>query len=533
LAQFIYGLAAELENEVRITARRFAEAARAATERCYLALSKPKEGTILTLLRDWSDSAQKIARSSDDFLVMLKGAFEEARASLARTRDLLPELKKAGVVDAGAAGLFHLLEGVMNFIQHGKLRELRSRSDEHGIPSILGNQYTGGEFGTEGEGAAINEALVGFETEPSVFRFCTECLVRGRDIDLAALRCSLEALGDSLVVAGSPTRARIHIHSDRPSAIFRLVEAVGEVEGHKVDDMELQRRVSAGSRRRCALLIDSACDLPDEIRLELGIAMVPVLVDIEGKQRLDREGITTEDFLEALRARPNMRASTSQPSPASFKRKMDLLLGHADEIVYLGLSSGLSGTFEAGRLAAARAPEAHRIRTIDSRSISVGAALLARRLGEAAAAGADADDLVALAGKLIDRVRFYVTTPDLSGLLRSGRLVGVKGLAARYLGVRPLIGIDGEGRASMKGVYVGAKKGSPALLNRVRRELPKGVGLEAIIAHVDASEAAQSLAARLGEVFPLERKILITPASPALALHGGPGALVLAFFGGE
>lgn len=570
LAQFLHGLAEELEGEARIGTRRFAEAARAAARKARAALSKPREGTIVTVLTDWAEAAHRVAAKTDDFLVLLKAALEEARASLARTPDLLPELKKAGVVDAGAEGFVHILEGIWAYVSGGRLRD-RARA-ERATPAAARSEAAGAEASAgqaESLSAAEAAVLSGLSAEASgadghgesAFRYCTECLVTGEGIDLEALRSGLSVLGDSLVVAGSSSMARVHLHTDRPSAAFRLLSGAGSgasaVEGQKVDDMELQRRLSAAPRRATAVLTDTACDLPDALGLELLADRAAVLVEIGGSNYLDRDGLSSAEFFEILRADPSVELRSSQPSHAAFSRKLDLLLERADEVVYVGLSAALSGTLEGGRRAACEGRRAGSVRVVDTRSISVGAALVVRGAAEAAARGASPAEVEALAQDLASRSRLLVAVPDLSGLIRSGRLSGMKGLAARSLGLRPLITVDREGKAAAAGLYVGRGKGRKALLAGLAKGLrlslaAQGAGasataggsysgggtrggasrlppLELAIGHADAPEEAAALARELESRYELAREILVTPVSPALAAHAGLGALALAY----
>ncbi|MCX7023813.1 MAG: DegV family EDD domain-containing protein [Spirochaetes bacterium] len=513
LAQFLYGLADELEHEFRIGARRFAAAAKSAAARTWHALSSPREGTILTVLKDWSETAQRLASRTDDLFVVLMGALDAARASLARTAEILPELRKAGVVDAGALGWIHFLEGIMAFISGGRIRDIaRTLSADEG----------------ESDDAMAAEALLP-EGGGSTFRYCTECLLSGVNLDLDGLRTRLAAMGDSVVVAGSSTRAKIHLHTDEPTGAFRFLETAGRLEAQKVDDMLLQRRIAANAGRPCAVLIDSACDLPGELLLELGVERVPVQVEVGGRAYLDRECLSPDEFYAMLRADPGVSVSTSQPSPASFARKLDLLLGHAGEAVYVGISGALSGTLEAGVRAAHAERYGGRVRVVDSLNISVGAALVARRAAEAAAAGRSGSEVAMIAEDAARRVRLLVAVPDLSGLIRSGRLGGVKGLAARWLGFRPIITIDPDGKAAAKGFYLGAANGVKALVSALKRRVPAGTSVDVLVAHADAADEAARLVRGIGAVATLEREILVTSVSPALAAHAGAGALALAF----
>ncbi len=517
LAQFFQGLAEELERKVRVSTRDFADAVGKAVARTYGALSKPREGTLLTVLKDWGHAVHRVAERTDDFLELLKTTLHDARASLERTRDMLPELKKAGVVDAGALGWVHILEGIVHYITHGRLREFRDSPPEG--------------FSETYEESHVESPLA--DSEPSAFRFCTECLLEGSALDLEAVRRSLEGLGDSIVVAGSDRKAKVHLHTDTPARAFRVLEGFAKVTGQKADDMELQRRLAADPPR-CAVFVDSACDLPEEERLALRVERVPLTIVMDGVNYLDRDGLSSEDFY-ARQRMPGIALSTSQPSDAAFRRKADTVLASAREAVYLGLSGPLSGTLEAGRRTAAARPDSGRIRVLDSRSISVGYALLARKAGEAAAAGASAEEIENLVEALKPRLRLLVAVPDLSGLIRSGRLHGMKGLAARAFGLRPVITVNEEGRADSAGMYVGAGNGRAALVRMLRKAV-SGAGapeagsaaLEILVGHADSRAEAEALVRDLGAAFELSRAPDIVEVSPALALHAGPGALALA-----
>jgi uncharacterized protein len=513
LAQFFQGLAEDLAEEARVGTRRFARAVRSASSSARAALSSPKEGTIITVLHDWAEAVHRVAQRSDDFIEMLKEGLEAARASLERTKELLPELKKAGVVDAGALGFVRLIEGVATFIQQGRIREL--------------SEHAGGDFADAG--ISLDEDLPLDGSDP-LYRYCIEALIAGKDMDMAALRDELTQFGDSIVVAGSARFIKAHLHSDSPSKAFAVMERHGQVEQPKVDDMLLQTRRAAAGRRRCAVIADSAGDIPDELKLSLGIETVPVQVIIENRSYLDGLGLCAEEFTAYLKTNPARYPTTSQPTAAAFQRKYDLALGHADEAVYIGISEALSGTLEAGRRSAYASKDAARLRVFDSRQLSVSAGLVAKKAAEAAAAGEDAEGVLKAAEEAAGRVKLLVAAPTLEGLMRSGRLKGVKGLAARAFGLRPILTVGKDGKAASAGMYLGPRKGIAKLLELVAKDIPEGYAMEAIIAHVDAHEDAASLAKGLAERYSFATPPAITTLGPALAVHGGLGAIALAYF---
>ena len=127
LSHFLLGLAERAKGRARITAEEFGQALRAGADRLQEALEKPVEGTILTVIRDTAVAA--LEAKADDFQHLMEFLLEKARHSLERTPELLPVLKKAGVVDAGAKGFVHLLEGVVHYIHGDPLGTLQENSD--------------------------------------------------------------------------------------------------------------------------------------------------------------------------------------------------------------------------------------------------------------------------------------------------------------------------------------------------------------------------------------------------------------------
>ncbi len=130
LAQFFSGFAESIKDTLRLSTTTFANAVQKAKEKAYSALSNPTEGTILTVITDWANCIETKAKKTEDFTEILKTALQKAKISLAETPKKLDVLKKAGVVDAGALGFIHILEGIENFINNGKI--IRHKS----IPSI-------------------------------------------------------------------------------------------------------------------------------------------------------------------------------------------------------------------------------------------------------------------------------------------------------------------------------------------------------------------------------------------------------------
>ena len=216
LAQFFVGFADGIKEKSSLTAKEFAEAVIHAKNYAYDALTHPREGTILSVMKAWAESLLESCNSSKDILLMLSKGLDDAQTSLEETPKHLDVLAKAGVLDAGAQGFVDMLEGVHNYITSGKIieSELQVIKEEDESIDIIANEK---------------------------YRYCTECIIIGDDIHRRKLQEKLMDLGDSIVLAGTKTKAKVHIHSDVPREIFSVCSKYGTVTNEKTDDMIKQQ----------------------------------------------------------------------------------------------------------------------------------------------------------------------------------------------------------------------------------------------------------------------------------------------------
>ncbi len=525
LAQFFSVLAEELGHEARISAMQLADAAVLAAEETRRALSIPKEGTILTVLHDWAHALHEKAQQSDDILHVFIAAYESAKTSLAKTKDMLPEMRRAGVVDAGAKGFVHMLEGITQFIKSGSLKEML-RADKWRSAS--------GEIAHD----VLAEPLFDIQAHPefeiladadnATFRYCTEALVHGDKLDLDAMRTELATFGDSVVVAGSKSLAKIHVHTNSPSQVFDMLDLQGFVEAHKVDDMKLQTKLAHRARgvQTCTIVTDTGCDLPEAFLLEHGVLKVPALITIDGKARPDGPALAIQKVYRLMKERPDFAMSTSQPTDAAFSRAFSLASAHSKEILYVGLTSALSGTFQAG-VRAARSLGGQ-IVAFDSKTLTSAQGLLVRRAVEMAEGGRGAQEITEELEALRERLVFFVAVRNLSSLIRSGRLHGLKSLILRKFGLRPLLATDQEGKARTAGIYAGERNTAAVLFSKVKKAFSAGSRVELHISHVDAAADAQHLAGLCAAHLHRDSKIVISEMGPVLASLAWRGAISVA-----
>ena len=193
LSQIIRGFARAIEKKDTITAADFAAALVEGARTAYKGVVKPVEGTILTVARESADAATLAAAQSDDLRAVWVQTVEAARASVAKTPQLLPVLKEAGVVDAGGQGLLLILEGALKYL-NGEPMEL--------VPAGVGAQALEQISREEGWG------------------FDIQFHIRGTNLDVDAIRDKIASMGESALIVGDATLIKVHVHAPTPGAIL-------------------------------------------------------------------------------------------------------------------------------------------------------------------------------------------------------------------------------------------------------------------------------------------------------------------------
>ena len=227
-SQLFRGFAKGLEGKVTATAEDLAEALARSSEMAYKAVMKPKEGTMLTIARSFSEAAHEIAFDEEDIGACLKFVIEQGSATLAKTPDMLPVLKQAGVVDSGGMGLVCLLEGALKALDITDDIEILEKPSE------------------TGEGAA----QMAFDTDDIKFVYCTEFLVEldkdpkpGRSESAEqVLRNYLPTIGDSVVVIEDEGLVKVHVHTNNPGKALEKALQFGALNNIKIDNQKAQHK---------------------------------------------------------------------------------------------------------------------------------------------------------------------------------------------------------------------------------------------------------------------------------------------------
>ncbi len=225
LSQIIRGMARAVGEAEAIDADTWIGGMEEGAAAAYKAVTKPAEGTILTVMREASEAARRAVDSgAQDIVRVLEATMEAASESLERTPTLLPVLAEAGVVDAGGKGLVVLLDGMT--------RQLKGEPME--VAAGVGVRE--GQVGQEW--LAVTSQL--HEQEESLYGYCTEFLIDGRELDPDWVRDRMLELGDSVLVVGDERLVRVHVHTDDPGAALSHGTGVGSLLQVKVDNIREQ-----------------------------------------------------------------------------------------------------------------------------------------------------------------------------------------------------------------------------------------------------------------------------------------------------
>lgn len=241
LSQIFKGFAIALDNKTELNAKLFAEALKKGTEIAYGAVTKPKEGTILTVVRVMGENAVKFAKGRNvDFLVFLKQVIEAGEQILAKTPEMLPILAKAGVVDAGGRGLLTIIEGFYSVLAGEEIKMIR---DDAVRPAALT---------VNASGAVVKEDdILVNDYDNITFQYCTEFFITHLNStttssNIDKFRDYLMTIGDCVLVIGDLELVKTHVHTNHPDLALKHALKLGELDGVKIENMVEQNRKIKG-----------------------------------------------------------------------------------------------------------------------------------------------------------------------------------------------------------------------------------------------------------------------------------------------
>ncbi|MFO7815318.1 MAG: DegV family protein [Halanaerobiales bacterium] len=510
-AQFINGLKENAVTDKRLNVNNFVKTINKAVEQTYQAISEPVEGTMLTVMKDWSNSLEDIKAKTDDYEELMSESLKTAKSSLNRTKDTLEVLKKAHVVDSGALGFVYFLTGILEFIKTGKIEEINN------YEVIMEKEET--SFSKEDE---------------IVFRYCTEAYLENVQKEIPIIREEIDKLGDSLIIAGSSEKMRIHIHTNQPAEFFAKLNNFSTIIDQKADDMLIQYNIKFNRIADIALVTDSIADLPREYIDNNQIHVIPINLIIDDTNYLDKITITSENFYDLV-DKAKEYPTSAQPSIKKVEDKLSFLADHYESIIIITVSSNLSGTYETVKTASKNIENGTKITIIDSKLDSGAQGLLVMEAAEKIKQGFQHGEIVQYIQNIKENLYIYVSVDNFEYMVRGGRVSPLKGKLANFFNLKPIVSLDEEGN----GIAFAKAFSKKAITNKIKDIVKEHQAQEGVkkysIVHGDGAERSKQYKRIFTSLIGKEPEYIMD-ISPVIGLSAGRNSVAISLMtnrGGE
>ena len=281
LSQILRGLAQKLADKETFTAADLASALKESSAMAYRGISNPVEGTMLTVIKDVAAAVEAaMANNGKDLVAVMETAVNAATESVANTPNLLNVLREAGVVDAGGQGLQTILDGALRYLR-GEMEQMRFRK-----PQIIV---------TDMHATKLPQMLAADEIP---YGYCTEFLLKGEKLETDKIRKKLEKKGESLIVVGDDSAARIHIHTLDPGSVIEYATGLGTIHQVSIRNMDEQHQDFLEMQKDKGLAMDTAIvavvsgEGLSDVFTSLGVTVI-----VPGGQTMNP---STKDLLQAV-----------------------------------------------------------------------------------------------------------------------------------------------------------------------------------------------------------------------------------------
>ncbi|MFC2133156.1 DAK2 domain-containing protein [Bacteroidota bacterium] len=505
-AQFMQGMHTGIKEKKELSLKDFVDSVKHGVESAYKSLGNPVEGTILTVMKSWADSLNSFQEKASDFSELMSHSIEEAKKTLQETPRKLKVLRDAGVVDAGGLGFIHFIEGFLDFIKSGIKHETVK------VDSINLTKESSHSFN---------------EYQKLKYRYCTEGVLKNPALTADELRHKISEFGDSAIAAGSKDYFKFHIHTNEPHELFYILKEQGEIAQSKVDDMQKQFEMQFHKKADIAIVVDSACDLPDEIVDKYQINIVPILMTFGNHHFLDKLNIKPYQFYNML-AESDTVPQTSAPTVKAFEHLYETLFEHYDAVISLHLSAELSGTFNAAKIASEKFKE-KKISIINTKQISTSFGLVVENVAKAIEKGYSFNELTKYAEELSSSAKLLVAVPTLKYMIRSGRVSPLRGFIANLLNLLPIVSLDEKGASKLFGKSFSYEASIKKIIELMKKQNKVKPIENYAIGHANSEKVAQDLELQIEKVLG-KKASFIYDIAPVIGAHAGTGAMSVSFY---
>ena len=281
------------------------------------------------------------------------------------------------------------------------------------------------------------------------------------------------------------------------------------------------------------ILTDSCCDLTQEQLAELSVASLSLEVLIDGGDPVYNHELDIKEFYKKLREKGSV--TTAAISMERFTEFFEGYLSEGTDILYLGFTSGLSGTYNAAFVAAQELAEKYperKIYTVDTLCASLGQGLFVYLAAKLKAEGKTIDEIYEWAKEKRYNLCHWVTVDDLFFLKRGGRVSSATAVMGTMLSIKPIIHVDHKGKLTNVEKARGRKGSLDNLFEHMRATVIEPEKQTMFICHGDCIEDAEYMAKRMKEELGVP-EVIIGYTGPVIGAHSGPGTLAIFFLGTE
>ncbi|MBQ8506195.1 MAG: DegV family protein [Clostridia bacterium] len=282
------------------------------------------------------------------------------------------------------------------------------------------------------------------------------------------------------------------------------------------------------------LFTDSCCDLTDALAKEMQLTVLPLSVHMDDEtyqNLLDESEITYKDFYAKL---PGVKdVKTSAVNQQAFTDAMEPILQSGRDLLYIGFSSGLSGTYSAGALAAQELAEKYperKIYAVDSLCASLGQGMYVYLAWQKKCAGATIEEVRDYLEEIKMNLCHWFTVNDLFHLKKGGRVSATTAILGSMLSIKPVMHVDDEGHLTLVSKARGRKASIKQLLQEMKNTAIDPENQVIFISHGDAQDDAEYLGDMIRKELHV-KDVIINYVGPVIGAHAGPGVIALFFLG--
>jgi len=463
-------------------------------------LADPKPGTMLTVF-------DALARISSLWPAEIAGehtdaAIEKLDVAVRATTEQLPELNRAGVVDAGALGMFIFFEGFF-FGLAGERAPMPPVTERFEGLLTVSDSVAGGQF----SGYCVNTTL----HSRQAFQWSS----------------AAEGLGESVVAVADGDRLRLHLHTQDHREARKKLERLGEIVDWQVDamiDEPAMPRAAAGSQT-AHIMTDAAGSLTREEARTLGVTLLDSHL-IVGSRSVPETLLDPRELYVAMAdGRP---VSTAQASVFQKHQSYESVLGRYGRAIYLSVGSVYTGNYRTACQWREENGHGDRFTVIDTGAASGRLGLIVRQVARAAQSGQAYGDLVTLAHRVVENCDELVFLDQLKFLAAGGRISKSKGFFGDLIGIKPVIRPTAEGAARV-GTVRKASEQVPFAVRYLKQRYSSNARLAIMLQFSDNEQRVRGdIRPEIERQFP-EARIEVTRLSLTSGAHMGPGTWAVAF----